>query len=172
MNRDMLHTVLIPLLHHIGIPLPPNPLDKILYTTPLETSLLRLQLGMKERFIPSYIENENRCILHNIGVVGNTILQRSVYFQFKESYDLKLYNGRRCFVPKVISMEENQCVMDSDYIQKNLYHLVFEQILNTQNFNDIIIQSEYIENLTVAEQIIDELLRLTVVSVNNHLVRK
>lgn len=174
-RKDIMQIVLVPLLQHIGIIFPPNIFDKILLITQLGAVLSFLQLdSLTKQSIPAYIHNENRCILYNIRLESEIIQQKSIYFQLKESYDLKIYNSARFFIPQVISVEEScqhDCRVDFDHILNNLKKLVFQQILNMESLSEIPIQDDslYVENPTAADLIMNDLLMATIVSVNYNL---
>lgn len=170
MKKDIVHIVLHPLLQHIGVEFSPNPFNKMLSLTQLEAAFSFYQLHpLKKQSVPAYIQQENRCIMYNIILHGNLIQHQIVYFQFKESHDLKNTNGGRFYLPRVISIRNNRqdnCLIDFDYILKRLQILVFKQILNIENLNNLPIQAEYlnIENPTAADLIMNELLDATTVS--------
>lgn len=173
LKKKMVHLVLIPLLQHIGVTFSSNYLDNILCIMQLESSSSCLQLeekhGRKIPKLPRFFQNQNRCILYNMEFPREGIHQQSIYFQFKESYDIKIYNSKRFYIPKVIFVEEkhhDNCTIDFDYLQDRLNTLVFKQILNAENLCDIPINGTNMntENVTAADELMEELLQATIVS--------
>lgn len=164
----MMDFILTPLLEHTGVTFLPNNQEKKLCMTYLEATLSHYQLGLHK--IPdtfSFIENENHCIMYKIRFDDDKIQQESIYFQLKETYDLKLYNKKRFYVPKTISLDVSfqSGFVDFDDIKYNLHQFIFTQVLDIDGLIDTMILDDYLRETyeNVAELILCEVLQTTAV---------
>lgn len=61
----------------------------------LEASISRLQVDKTiQEKLPSFIQNENRCMLYDLHNDGTSVKFMALYFQIKEDYNLKLLDER------------------------------------------------------------------------------
>lgn len=143
--KEELKIVIAPLLLKAGVSFPGNPEDGISVVTELETMTIHHQLESPKKDISSCFQTENRCMMYDIVAIHNSVLISPVYFQFKEDYQLKLFNDDRYFTPKVLEILNSRRFDDFDSVKAELKQLILRDILKLETpfANGVSLPSEF-----------------------------
>lgn len=121
-----------PILTQAGAVLPQDCSHRALYITQLEAHLSSLQLGKNNKnSIPSFFQNENRCLMYDIVLQDNKLTLHPVYFQLKEDYNLRLFN-ENYYLPKLLQYSNTSSYFHAksiDEIDRELVKLISGNIL-------------------------------------------
>lgn len=135
-ESDIIEEFMVPLLSKSGVVfshVDDNYRNRVDFASRLEASISYLQLNRTKHGppkLPSFIENENRCILYDLQVDGTLVKFTALYFQIKEDYNLKLYD-ERYYTLKHIS-RKNILLFDSEEFSNIIHTLklfVFKTVL-------------------------------------------
>lgn len=137
LKPDIIDYVMVPLLENMGVSLPQDRSQRVLFITWLESKLLFFQ-----QTTPNLLKNDDRCIWHDIHVNERAVTIKTAYFQVKEDYNLKF--NRSFFVPKIKSLDDYQ-VFHEFNLKNYLEELTFTSMMDASH----LINTPYPDNQTL-----------------------
>lgn len=164
-ESDIVDLILKPLFVQIGCVLPEDHQDRILFMDELESVLSYAQFS-KENYNSKYIFNESRCVMYQMQVNGMSLHLTSTYFQFKEDYNLKVFEDRY-YSPKIISINESGSlfsITELNSARRDLKELVWKKLL-TNNFTLLKSNGESAKFEDITDGIMEELLQYAAVCI-------
>lgn len=133
LDLNIIDLLMLPLLTEIGVVLPEDYRDRVLFNTRLEAAFSCLQLHDRNDPVPKFIQSENRCLLYEYAEDMKTLKIRSTYFQLKEDFSLRALD-KKCHVPK-IQFKNDDLVVDFNIenIQEKLKQVIFKDTMNLEH---------------------------------------
>lgn len=131
-DSDIIDSILQPLLKRGAHK---DEITKITHVTRLEGSLLNFQFHEElKKKLPAFIQNENRCILHDIYADKNTVKLQSLVFQLKEDYNLRFFK-EKYYVPNPTSIHNSTNLSDID-LQEAIEQLIITNLLQIDGLSE------------------------------------
>lgn len=167
LKHDIIDLIMVPLLQKANIVFPEKLAERVLFMTKLEALLSNVQLSPDfKNNVPSFIQNENRCVQLDIFCENNVMKIRSTYFQLKEDYNLKTFN-ERYFVPKIINIDNVHDFSNINFksIKGALKQMIFKNLLKANYLIDNTLQERHPQYknavIDIMKQVLDNTLVIT-----------
>lgn len=134
-DLDIIDLIMVPLLGRIGVEIPQDRQNRVLFITELEGILSYVQLDNKIcKKLPPFFRNENRCIMFYLCSGNEATTIQSTYFQIKEEYLLRTNNGNY-YTPKISAINDGLTLGNIFFedVETKLTQLILNNILHIDN---------------------------------------
>jgi hypothetical protein len=158
-STNIIAQIMIPLLNRAGITFSDDYRDRVLFVGELEASMSYNQLNQFSKQPSHFIYSENRCIQHNLYEDQGIIKFKTICFQVKDDYNMKLYYDSFYSLNVIFINDIDFPIFSLKEISNIAYILkqfIFKNLLRMEHL--ITTPSSYEYNTSAADDILDDIL--------------